>query len=175
MTAGPGPGRARAKPGPLTHWPRPSCRCCRLAAHRPSGCCSQSVVGQLLGLRACRTTLAAAHFKLRSSGWCLARQRCPGGQLARPVVLMLCRSPTPVHCGCPPSLLHCQFHTASPRAITACGRYPSQSSLLHGPRLLVPLTCPKPGPNRRCALAGATLFCQVGHYSLSGGQGAICN
>jgi hypothetical protein len=59
--------------------------------------------------------------------------------------------------------------------ITACGSHPSQSSLLHRPRLLVPLTCPKPCPNRRCALAVATLFGQVGPYSLSGGRGAICN
>ena len=85
------------------------------------------------------------------------------------------RSPTPVHCGCPPSLPHCRVHAASPRAVTAGGRHPSQSSLPHRPRLLVSLTCPKPCPNRRCALAVATLFGQVGHGRLSRGQGAICN
>jgi hypothetical protein len=120
---------------------------------RPVSDCSQSAVGHLLGLCACRTTLATAHFKLRSSGWSLVR----AGNWPAQWCLMPCRSTTPVHCGCPPSVPHCRVRAANPRSVTACGRHPSQSSLLHRPRLLVSLTCPKPGPNRRCALAGATL------------------
>jgi hypothetical protein len=66
------PARAR-RADPLTAaglcmlpvgWPR---------GPRPISHCSPSAVGQLPGVRACRTTLAAAHFKLRSSGWCLVR------------------------------------------------------------------------------------------------------
>ena len=154
---------ARAGPGPLTHWPWPSCGSCQLSAHRLGNGCSQC--GRSAVRPACMPiNHGGCVFQvcnLRGVLWLGRAARA--GKWPALLCVMPCRSPTPVHCGCPPSVLCCRVCAASPWAVTACGYRLSRLSLLHRPRLLVPLTCPKPGPNRRCALAGATLFGQVGH------------
>ena len=136
---------------------------------------ARRVAGMRPNMCACRSTVATANFKLQPSEWGWLDSAARAGNCPALLCLVPCRSPTPVHCGCPPSMPRCRVCAANHPAATACGHHPSQLSLLHRPRLLVSLTCPKPGPNRHCAMAGATLFGQVGHYSLSGGQGAICN
>ena len=149
-------GVARAGPGPLDHCPRLGCWRCASVANHPGKCRSPCCryAAQLVCVSVNR---GDCEFQVAVIGVGLTGPCCPGGQLARPAVpgalpqshsyplwLSTVGAALPSLCRKPPG-----SHRLWP--------HPSQLSLLHRPRLLVSLTCPKPGPNRHCAMAGATL------------------
>ena len=104
---------ARAGPGPLTHWPWPSCGSCQLSAHRLGNGCSQC--GRSAVRPACmpinRGGCVFQVCNLRGVLWLGRAARA--GKWPALLCVMPCRSPTPVHCGCPPSVLCCRVCAAN--------------------------------------------------------------